>query len=132
MNKNTLIISTVIALVVGIGIGFSIQGSGDRHGMHMMPDGSYMSNNGGTMDMAHMMASMNKELEGKTGAEFDKAFLTEMIVHHEGAVEMAELALQHAQHQEVKDLAVAIISAQNKEIGDMKSWLQKWFGTKAN
>ncbi|MEN9647298.1 MAG: hypothetical protein RLY57_102, partial [Candidatus Parcubacteria bacterium] len=80
-------------------------------------------------DMADMMASMNGELEGKTGAEFDKAFLTEMIVHHEGAVAMAKLALQHAEHQEVKDLATAIISAQNKEIGDMKSWLQNWFGS---
>lgn len=138
MNKNTAIIAIVLALVVGIGIGVSTKGYGyrdrdrDRSGMHMMPDGSMMGNDEGVMNMSEMMASMNNELKGKTGSEFDKAFLTEMIVHHEGAVEMAKLALINSEHQEVKNLANEIITAQNKEIGDMKSWLAKWFTVKTN
>jgi hypothetical protein len=95
-------------------------------GGHIMPDGTYMSNDG--MTMSQMMADMNKELVGKTGDDFDKAFLAEMVVHHQGAVEMAKLALTNAKHQEIKDLARVIISAQNKEIGSMNSWMSGWYG----
>lgn len=70
---------------------------------------------------------MNEELKGKTGNEFDKAFLTEMTVHHQGAVEMARAALLRANHQEIKDLAQGIIAAQNKEIAEMQGWNSTWF-----
>ena len=97
-------------------------------GMHMMPDGSMMSNDGSSnMSMADMMSSMNAELKGKTGDAFDKAFLSEMIVHHQGAVEMAQAALTNAKHKEIKDLANAIISAQNKEISQMQQWQKAWY-----
>ena len=80
----------------------------------------------GTQDGA--MGAMMNALEGKAGDEFDMAFLSEMIVHHEGAVVMAQQALRVAQHQEIKDLAIAIITAQNKEIADMKTWQDAWYG----
>ncbi len=134
MKKHTSTIIAIIALIVGLGIGYFVAGSKTleekvvaNSGMHMMPDGSMMSNGDQNMDMADMMASMNDELRGKTGDEFDKAFISEMIVHHQGAVEMAELALKNAKHQEIKNLANAIISAQNKEIGDMKTWQKAWY-----
>lgn len=91
----------------------------------MMPDGSMMKHSG--MDMTSMMADMNAALKGKTGDEFDKAFIDEMIVHHEGAVEMAQLALTNAKHKELKDLADAIIKAQTIEINQMKQWRASWF-----
>ncbi len=94
--------------------------------MHSMPDGSSMVDE--EMSMEDMMHSMNAELMGKTGDAFDQAFLSEMIVHHEGAVEMAELALENAEHEEIKNLAKAIIAAQNTEIADMKEWQETWYG----
>lgn len=132
MQKNTSIIIAVIMLVVGLGIGYGVgnneipdkASNQSIHGKHMMPDGSMMSNDG---SMLNMMMDMNASLEGKTGDEFDKAFISEMIIHHEGAVDMAELALTNAKHQEIKDLANAIISAQNKEIADMKGWQNNWY-----
>ncbi len=135
MQKNTGIIIAIVTLVLGLGAGYAMgankapeQVATNTSGMHMMPDGSMMGNGGQTMSMADMMASMNAELEGKTGDEFDQAFISEMIMHHQGAVEMAELALTNAKHQELKDLANAIISAQNKEISEMRSWQQEWYG----
>lgn len=127
MNIKTVLFSAAF-LIVGLTAGF-YYGKGQQTsdlGTHTMPDGSLMSNEG--MDMAQMMADMNKALMGKTGDDFDRAFLSEMIVHHEGAVEMAKLAQTNAKHQEIKDLAGAIISAQNKEIADMNSWLKAWYG----
>lgn len=84
-----------------------------------------LHNNGGSMDST--MSSMIGGLQGKTGDEFDKAFIAEMIVHHQGAVKMAEAALVNAKHQEIKDLANAIITAQNKEIQEMQAWQKEWY-----
>lgn len=50
-----------------------------------------------------------------------------MIVHHQGAVSMAKSALMHANHQELRDLAIAIITAQEGEISQMQAWLQQWY-----
>jgi uncharacterized protein (DUF305 family) len=147
MQKSTYIIAGVIvALVFGLGIGYQVgghrgwekDGSSEKgygeardsqygQGGHMMADGSMMDN-ADSMSMADMMSGMNAALKGKTGDEFDRAFISEMIVHHQGAVEMAQLALTNAKHQEIKTLAQAIIAAQNKEIADMKTWQKNWFG----
>lgn len=139
MNRNTSIAIAIIALALGLGIGYAMSGSrawnGESaqniSGMHVMPDGSMMSNGNKSADMmsmTDMMDSMNAELRGKSGDAFDQSFLSEMIVHHQGAVEMAELALANAKHQEIKDLANVIIAAQNKEIADMKAWQKAWYG----
>lgn len=136
MQKNSAIILAIVTLVVGLGLGYVMAGSKapaqqsigmNMQGMHQMPDGSMMGNGGQNMNMADMMSSMNAQLEGKTGDAFDQAFISEMIMHHQGAVEMAKLALTNAKHQEIKDLANAIITAQNKEIADMKAWQKAWY-----
>lgn len=120
MNTNT-IIAVVIAFVVGAGGGY------------MFASGKTESATPShTMSMEDMMASMNAELTGKTGDEFDKAFLTEMTAHHQGAIEMAELAQQNAKHQEIKTMADAIISAQTGEIEQMQGWKASWYGTGTN
>jgi uncharacterized protein (DUF305 family) len=139
MQNNNMVLVAVVMLVFGLGVGYVVgndmPGHGARmpayqntSGVHMMPDGSMMGNGAGSVSMSDMMHDMNAALIGKTGDEFDKAFISEMIVHHEGAVDMAELALTNAKHQEIKDLARAIISAQNKEISDMRAWQRSWYG----
>ena len=63
---------------------------------------------------------------GRTGDNFDRQFLAGMIVHHQGAVDMAQLAKKNAKHQEIKDMSEDIISAQNREIATMKQWQKDW------
>jgi uncharacterized protein (DUF305 family) len=76
--------------------------------------------------------SMNKEqsmvesLRGKMGDEFDKAFLSGMIMHHQDAVDMAKMAESQANHTEVKELAKKITETQRQEINDMKQWQVGW------
>ena len=72
------------------------------------------------------MIDMNKQLEGLSGDDYDKAFIEMMITHHEGAVDMAELSASRAKHDEIKQLSQAIITAQDKEIADMKQWQRDW------
>lgn len=72
------------------------------------------------------MDEMHLQLQGKTGDAFDRAFLDMMIPHHQGAVDMAELAQKHAKHQEIKTLANNIVISQLKEISDMYQWQKAW------
>ncbi|MBP9850518.1 MAG: DUF305 domain-containing protein [Candidatus Peribacteraceae bacterium] len=76
------------------------------------------------MDMS--MKGMTMMLEGKIGDEFDAAFLEMMIPHHEGAIEMAELAAKNAGHAELKTMAAEIMKAQQTEIDQMKAWQKAW------
>jgi len=56
----------------------------------------------------------------------DVMFATMMIPHHEGAIEMSDLALAQASTQQVKDLAARIKAAQGPEIEQMQGWLADW------
>lgn len=133
MQKNIVIIGiAALTLIVGMGVGYLVGKSKvniatDQNNTmtHQMPGGAMMDSD--DMSMSDMMSSMNEALKGKTGDAFDKAFISEMIVHHEGAVEMAKLALTNAKHVEIKNLANAIISAQNTEISQMKEWNKVWY-----
>lgn len=56
----------------------------------------------------------------------DVTFAQDMIVHHQGAIEMADMAATRAQSQQVKDLAKRISAAQGPEIDQMTGWLETW------
>ncbi len=58
----------------------------------------------------------------------DQGFIEMMIPHHQDAIDMAELALKKAQHPELKKLAQSIIQDQEREIQEMQTWYQQWFG----
>ena len=94
-------------------------------GMHRMSDGTMMRNIG--MDMDSMMQGMMSSISDKEGKDFDKAFLSEMIIHHQGAVAMAELVLEKSSNEDLRKLANDIISAQNQEIEMMQNWQKAWF-----
>ena len=66
-------------------------------------------------------ASHDESHDSSNATATDRAFVAEMIPHHESAVEMAEVAQQRGRHPEVKQLAEAIISDQNAEIDTMKA-----------
>jgi len=72
------------------------------------------------------MATMVSSLQNKTGDAYDAAFIDQMIMHHQGAIDMAKLSVNQAGHQEVKDLSKDILSAQEKEIANMKEWQKAW------
>jgi uncharacterized protein (DUF305 family) len=69
---------------------------------------------------------VNERLGQLNGDEFDKAFIEEMINHHQGAIDMAKLADKNAKHDEIKKLSQDIISAQSSEIDLMNSWQSSW------
>ena len=88
-----------------------------------------MGARGGMMmdhDESMSMEGMVEALEAKTGDDFDKEFTGLMIEHHQGAIDMANLAKINAKHREIKNLADDIISAQTNEIKMMQDWRVSW------
>ena len=77
---------------------------------------------GGTMPglaTAEQLAS----LKAATGVEAERIFLTLMIAHHKGGVEMAEAVLARSDTRVVVDLATSIVQAQTSEIALMEDML---------
>ena len=65
------------------------------------------------------------ELKAATGVEAEKIFLTLMIAHHKGGVEMAEAVLDRSDNRVVTALATGIVQAQTSEIELMEGMLAK-------
>lgn len=154
-NQAPLIVVAVLALVLGFGLGFLIRpapspslitnfescANSGNPVMESYPrqcrtaDGRLFveevtppamdHSSHGMMQM--QMDDMSAGLRGKTGDEFDQAFLDEMVIHHEGAVDMAEQVLTTSKRSELLQLARDIIKAQTSEIEMMKKWRAEWF-----
>lgn len=71
--------------------------------------------------------TMLKKL-GPADKNYDLRFLDMMIIHHQGAVDMAKDVLQKSEREELKQMAKNIISSQTKEIDQMKNWKKQWYG----
>lgn len=78
----------------------------------------------GSLGLADHMKGMDGDVRSLNTAEpFDEAFLKLMIPHHEGAIEMAEIEIAKGADPDLKALAEDIISAQEREIADMREQL---------
>ncbi len=113
-KNSTTIIGAFLVLLIGLGIGYAYgagQARAPEAGTHMMPEGGMMK-------------------DGMMGGAADQPFIVEMIPHHQGAIDMAKVALERSKRPEMLQLANGIITAQTKEINDMTAWYEGWYGTK--
>lgn len=60
---------------------------------------------------------------------FDQEFIDRMVAHHEGAIAMAAVGMERADHPELVTLASRMITSQRGEISRMKGWRQQWYGS---
>lgn len=93
-------------------------GEEPMEGMEGMDHGS--GTGGGMMSEADMT-----QLEEAPGAEASSLFLEQMIVHHDGAVEMAETEVDAGENADAVELAERIISDQSSEIAEMEALLDE-------
>lgn len=127
-----MILAAMVGIIIGAGSVQLLRSDKDTR----VADSQYSAQEGTMMHdsasgMQNEMNSMMRGLDGATGDTFDKAFLAEMIIHHQGAITMAERALLDAKHPEIKTLAQNIITAQKAEIKQMQNWQAAWYGTQA-
>ncbi len=74
-----------------------------------------------------MVAACQQMTPAQAGQPFDLSFIDSMIEHHEGAIAMAQQALEQAEHEEIRQLAQAIVDAQAAEIAQMREWRDAWY-----
>ena len=74
---------------------------------------------------AASMKTMMSGMRVKPTGDPDKDFVRMMIPHHQGAIDMAKVELKYGADPELKQLATDIVAAQEKEIAQMKAWLEK-------
>ncbi len=86
-----------------------------------------LPNTGGMKSDMGEMAMGDMQISSDESIPFDQRFLTAMISHHQGAIDMAKMAQQMSEKAEIKTLADAIIKAQQAEIEQMKAWLKDWY-----
>lgn len=74
------------------------------------------------------MAANERMHEGMAIAftgDADVDFARGMIPHHQGAIDMAEVVLEHGSDPDLRELAEAIIAAQEEEIAFLRAWLER-------
>ncbi len=125
-----VVMTALVLTACGMG---GITGGGSMEGMdHSTMASGTMSNTmsmSETMPMSGTMAGMDHGTMqmGNSDQPFDLLFIDSMIVHHQGAVEMATEAQTAATKAEIKTLADAIIIAQEVEIKQMQDWRKAWY-----
>ena len=97
-------------------------------GDEVLPDPAAHEDLGLSQAEAGMHEGGAAMLENAT-KEFDRAFIDEMIPHHQGAIRQARIVLGETGDAEVRDLASAIVEAQSREIQQMNRWRERWYGS---
>ncbi|OCL30888.1 DUF305 domain-containing protein [Tessaracoccus lapidicaptus] len=93
------------------------------------PPTATTSPTGSTSATATESESASASASSEVAAEHndqDTTFAQMMIIHHEGAIEMSQLAIERAETPEVVALAERIAEAQGPEIEEMTAWLSAW------
>jgi uncharacterized protein (DUF305 family) len=92
--------------------------------MAWMADGEHESMSGSSMAMPGLATPAQiATLTSETGVEAERTFLTLMIAHHRGAIEMADAALQRAHNPAILTFARGVIASQRPEITAMTRML---------
>jgi len=125
-----LLLAVALILAACGGAGSGQQGDQSGGGGHeQMDHGSMDHGQMGHGPMGMGSKGMARQMVMENGKYSDKAFIDAMVPHHQGAIEMARVALKNAEHEEIKELSHNNISSQQAEIEELKSIKKEEFGT---
>lgn len=94
-------------------------------GSHMDHSGHGMATDANASTAAYEAASarMHEDMAIELTGDADVDFARGMIPHHQGAIDMATIVLEHGDDPQIRALAEEIIAAQRGEIAVLQAWL---------
>jgi uncharacterized protein (DUF305 family) len=127
MNKLNPILALILAAACAASLAAAAQAQTTPPAPHSaMPMAQPASGKGAAGDMKHsMMSGMDSMQKMQMSGDTDKDFAMMMKLHHQGAIDMAEMQLAHGKSPEMKAMAKTIIAEQKKEIAAFDRWLAK-------
>lgn len=120
MSIKTIIIASTVVL---FSFGVQAQETMDHSAHGMTGHGGETSASTKAYEDANARMHEGMAIEYSGDADID--FVRGMIAHHQGAIDMAKVVIEHGKDAEIRTLAEEIIKAQESEIAMMKTWLEK-------
>jgi uncharacterized protein (DUF305 family) len=105
--------------------GMNMGGMGAMHGAGMRTGGPVGDQSVASVALNAVNEKMHRDMAIAFTGNVDADFVTAMIVHHQGAIDMAKVVKAFGEDEEIRELADAIIVAQEGEISMMREWLAR-------
>jgi uncharacterized protein (DUF305 family) len=130
--KRSLAAALAIATMLGTGAAAQAQTGHGSHGTHGTGAHGHhghaaapVSASPSTRAFEEANAKMHRDMAITFTGNADVDFVRGMIPHHQGAIDMARVVLRHGTNEWVKKLAQEVITAQEREIAEMREWLTR-------
>ena len=131
MNPKLRLLASIAITAATVGFGSLVTANLANHhrsNSTLAQNSDGMNHGGMNHDGMNKGGMMNHNMDvGPADANYDLRFIDSMIPHHQGALVMAQEAIQKSKRPELIKLAKGIVSEQKKEIAQMKQWRKQWY-----